>query len=170
MSPLEIAGLTIFILVLFIGIFSTIFGLPGTIIIFIDVLLYSLITGFEKIGIKILIILAILMILAECLDFALGMAGAVRFGSSKKGLWASAIGSIVGAILMTPYLMGLGVIIGAFAGGFIGVLMIELIRQQKLKPALRAGYGAIMGRIAGIFAKGILSLVMIIITLINIYS
>jgi uncharacterized protein YqgC (DUF456 family) len=170
LSPLEIAGLTIFIIVLFLGLFSIIFGLPGTVIIFIDVLLYAIITGFTKIGFKILIILVILMIIAEALEFLLGIAGAARFGASKKGAWASVIGSMIGAVIMTPIGMGLGTIVGVFIGGFIGTLMIELIRQQKMKPAWRAGFGAMLGRIAGIIAKGTLSIAMIVITLINIYS
>ncbi|MBN1382867.1 MAG: DUF456 domain-containing protein [Deltaproteobacteria bacterium] len=170
MSPLEIAGLTIFILVLLLGIFSIIFGFPGTVIIFIDVLIYAIITGFTKIGLKILIILAVLMIIAEVIEFFLGVAGAAKFGASNKGIWASIIGSIIGAMIMTPYLMGLGMIIGAFIGGFFGVLVVELIRQQGMRPAFRAGYGAFLGRVAGIFVKGILSIVMIVITLMNIYS
>ncbi|MBN1663538.1 MAG: DUF456 domain-containing protein [Deltaproteobacteria bacterium] len=170
MSPLEIAGLTIFILVLFAGLFSIIFGLPGTVIIFIDVLLYAAATGFMKIGFKILLILALLMILAEALEFLLGVMGAARFGASKKGLWASVIGSMIGAVVMTPFLMGIGAIIGVFLGGFSGTLIVELIQRQRIKPALRAGFGAVLGRIAGIIAKGTLSAAMIIITLIHIYS
>lgn len=170
MSPLEIAGLTIFILVLFAGFFSTLFGLPGTIIIFGDVLVYALATGFTKIGFKILFILAILMILAEAVEFFLGVWGAARFGASKSGIWASVIGGIIGAAVLTPVLMGLGLVIGAFAGAFIAVLIVELIRQQRMKPALRAGLGAVLGRIGGTLTKGALSIAMIIITLINIYS
>ena len=43
------------------------------------------VTGFERIGFKILITLLILSILAELADFAVGMAGAVKFGASRKG-------------------------------------------------------------------------------------
>lgn len=170
MSPFEVAGLTIFILILFIGIFSIIFGFPGTVIILIDVVVYSLITGFKTIGWKILIVLIILSILAETIDFMLGSVGAKKFGSSKKGIIASLIGAIAGAILMTPFLMGLGAVIGAFLGGFAGTFLVELIEQKKLKPAVRAGYGTLIGRIAGIFAKSFFALVMIIIILSKIYS
>lgn len=170
MSPFEVAGLTIFILVLFIGIFSIIFGFPGTVIILIDAVVYSLITGFKTIGWKILIVLIILSLLAETLDFMLGSAGAKRFGSSKKGIVASLIGGIAGAILMTPFLLGLGAVIGAFLGGFAGTFLVELIERKKLKPAVRAGYGNLIGRIAGIFAKSFFALVMIIIILSTIYS
>jgi hypothetical protein len=39
-----------------------------------------------------------------------------------------------------------------------------------LKPALRAGYGVIMGRFAGMFVKGFFALAMVTIALTTIYS
>jgi hypothetical protein len=53
LSPFEIAGLTVFILVLFLGVFLTVFGLPGTVLILIDVVAYALLTGFAQIGFKV---------------------------------------------------------------------------------------------------------------------
>jgi len=170
LSPLEIAGITLFLLVLFAGIFSIVFGLPGTVIILIDAILYALFTGFDKIGIKVLIILLVISLLAEALDFALGIAGAARYGTSGKGIWASLIGGVTGAIVMTPVLYGFGAIMGSFLGGFAGVLIVELIHQSQLKPALRAGYGVMLGRFTGMLVKGILALVMVTITLTTIYS
>ncbi len=92
MSPLEIGGLTLFILVLLFGAFSILFGLPGTVIILIDAFLFAAVTGFEKIGFKILVTLLVLSVLAELADFAVGMAGAVKFGSSRAGFWAFLLG------------------------------------------------------------------------------
>ena len=108
MSPWEIGGLTLFILVLLFGTFSILFGFPGTVIIFIDAFLYAAVTGFERIGFKILIALLTLSALAEVTDFAVGMAGAVKFGASRKGLWAFLAGGLIGALLLTPFLLGLG--------------------------------------------------------------
>lgn len=170
MTTLEIAGLTIFILVLFVGIFSIIFGIPGTVIILIDAILYATFTGFDKIGIKVLLLLLVISLLAEALDFALGMAGAARFGTSRKGIWVSVIGGFIGAIIMTPILYGFGTIVGSFLGGYTGILITELIHQRQLKPALRAGYGMLLGRFTGMLVKGFFALVMIIITLTNIFS
>ncbi len=170
MTPLETVALSIFILVLFVGIFSTVFGIPGTVIILMDVILYAFITGFEKIGLKILIILVIISILAEAIDFAFGMAGAAKLGVSKQLIWIAVISSFVGAIVLTPVLFGLGTVIGIFLGGFGGVLIVEIIRQSMLKPALRAGYRAILGRVAGTLVKGFCAITMTIISLSNIYS
>lgn len=170
MTPLEIGGLTLFILVLLFGAFSILFGFPGTVIIFIDALVYSVITGFDKIGIKILLTLFILSVLAEVADFAAGMAGAVKFGVSRKGFWAFTIGGFIGALLMTPFFLGLGLLVGTFLGGLIAILTVELMARNKLKPTLRAAYGAILGRVAGICVKGFFALIMVIITLTSIYS
>lgn len=170
MPAIEIAGLTIFILVLFLGLFSIIFGLPGTILILLDALVYGAVTGFDQIGFKVILALLLLAAVAEALEFFLGMSAALQSGLSVKGFWASLMGGIVGAMVMTPFFLGLGTLLGAFIGGFGGVFFVELIHQGRLKPAFRAGYGAIMGRVAGTLAKGFLATVMVVITLTNIYS
>ena len=170
MTPLEVGGLTLFILVLLLGTFSILFGFPGTVIIFIDAFVYGAITGFEKIGLKILIVLLVLSVLAEVADFAVSMAGAVKFGVSRRGFWAFTVGGFVGALLMTPLFFGLGLLIGTFLGGFIAMLSVELLARSKIKPTLRATYGAILGRVAGIFVKGAFALIIVIVTLTSIYS
>jgi uncharacterized protein len=170
LTPLEVGGLTLFILVLLLGTFSILFGFPGTVIILIDVFLYGAITGFEKIGLKILMVLLVLAVLAEVADFAVSMAGAVKFGVSRKGFWAFTVGGFVGALLLTPLFLGLGLLIGTFLGGFIAMLIVELLARNRIKPTLRASYGAILGRVAGIFVKGVFALIMVIVTLTNIYS
>lgn len=170
MASIEFLGTSLFILVLIIGGFSTLFGIPGTVIILIDNLIYALFTGFERIGGKILITLLILSVLAELSEFAVGMGGAAKFGASKKSLTASVIGGIIGAVLLSPFMLGLGAIMGAFFGGFAGVFVVELLRQSRLKPSLRAAWGTIIGRAAGICVKGAFALVMTAISLASIYN
>jgi hypothetical protein len=170
LPPLEIAGLTAFILVLLFGIVSILFGLPGTVVILLDAFVYAAVTGFERIGFKTLLILLILSVLAEIADFAVGMAGAVKFGSSRAGFMAFLVGGLIGAWLMTPFLLGLGIIAGVFFGGFVGMLAAELIRQGRMKPTIRETTGAILGRAAGILVKGFFALIMVVITLTSVYS
>ncbi len=169
MPLLEATGLTIFVIILFIGVFSIIFGFPGTFLILGDVVAYALITGFEKIGWKIIVTLVVLSLLAEVVDFLMGIAGVRKYGSSKTGIVLSIIGGIIGAILMVPLLMGLGAVIGVFLGGFVGAFLGEYFEERKLKPSFRAGYGALMGKIAGVLVKGSLAIVMIVITMSALY-
>jgi uncharacterized protein YqgC (DUF456 family) len=170
LSPFEIAGLTVFILILFLGIFLTVFGLPGAVLILIDVVAYALLTGFAQIGFKVILILAAMAVVAELLDFWLGMAGAVSFGASRGGMWAALFGSLAGAVILTPYFLGLGALIGIFLGGGAAVFSVEMIKRRKLKPAFRASVGAMLGRMAGIAVKGVLSIAMVAVTLFHIYS
>jgi uncharacterized protein YqgC (DUF456 family) len=170
LSPLEIGGLSLFILVMLFGIFSIPFGLPGSIIILADAFLYATVTRFEAIGPRILITLLVLAILAESADVAAGMAGAVKFGISRRGLWAFLFGGICGAFLLTPLLLGLGLIVGIFLGGFSAFLIVELLKRNRLKPSLRVPAGAILARVAGICVKGFFALIMVIITLTGVYS
>lgn len=170
MSPLEIAGITLFILILFAGIFSVVFGLPGTVIILIDAVLYALFTKFDQIGVEVLLILLLISLFAEAIDFAMGMTSRARLGAHGKGVWVPVTGGLIGAIIMTQAILGLGAFAGIFLGGFAGVVLMELIHQSRLKPARRDGYGIILGRFAGMFIKGFCALVMIVISLTNIYS
>jgi uncharacterized protein len=170
LSPFEIAGLTIFILILFTGIFLTLFGFPGTVLILMDVIGYAILTGFSPIGFKLLLLLLLMAVVAELLDFGLGMAGAVRFGSSRRGMWAALIGSIAGVMLLTPFFLGLGTLVGIFLGGGVAVFIVEMIQRRKLKPAFRASIGAVLGRTTGIVVKGVFAVIMVAITLYHIYS
>ena len=170
MPTIELAGLTIFILLLFAGVYLTIFGLPGTILILFDVFFYALLTGFDRIGFKAIVILAVMTIVAEALGFTLEMTSTYRFGPSLKGMLASLIGALLGALALTPALWGLGTLMGIFLGGFSGFLILELIRQGRLKPAFRASSGAIITTAAAIFTKGSFAVAMTVVTLSNIYS
>lgn len=170
MSPLETAGLTIFVLILFSGMFLTIFGLPGSVIIFLNVLAYTLVSGFKKTGWQILLVLLLLAVISEAVELFLGASGIPNFGSSKKGVWAAIVGGMIGSLCLTGYLLGLGIMIGIFLGGFTGVILFELKQEQRLKPALRTTAAAMTARIAGTAFKGSICIFMAAIVFLQIYS
>ncbi len=170
MPPLEMTGLTIFILVLFAGVYVSTIGLAGTFLILADVFFYSLATGFSKIGLKIIVLLVLLALLAEALSLTTEMASKVRLVPSWKGFVASLAGGLVGALCLTPLLLGLGVLLGILLGSFTGFFLCELFRQRRSKPTFRASSGAMLASAAGMFAKGSLALIMTIVTLNSIYS
>jgi len=170
MPALELTGLTIFILLLFTGIYGAVIGLPGTILILGSVFFYALLTGFQKIGIGAIVLLILLTIVAEGIGFAVEFMNKIRFGPSIAGIMTSLAGSLLGALCLTPLLWGLGTLMGIFLGGFTGFFLTELIRQSKLKPAHRVSARTMLTSAAGIFAKGSCALVMTVVTLLNIYS
>ncbi len=76
-------------LVMFAGLFSIISGLPGTIIILAAAVVYSLVTGFGILGLKVLGVLAVIAAVTESLDVLFIMNGARGPGFSKAGLFSS---------------------------------------------------------------------------------
>jgi len=163
------AGLVIFILILFAGIFLNFFGLPGTVVIFFDVLFYAIFTGFDHVGLKIILFLLITTIIAETIDF-LVMAGRYQPMISTKSFGAAAIGAVGGAFLLTPFFWGPGTWGGFFLGGLAAVLTVEFIHQSKLKAPFRTPGRAILAMIGGKMVKGLIALFMIAFSLSNIYS
>jgi len=163
------AGFTVFILILFAGIFLNFFGLPGTVVIFFDVLFYIIFTGFDHVGSKIILFLLISTIIAETIDFLI-MAGRYQPMTSKKSFGATAIGAVIGAFLLTPFFGGPGIWVGFFGGGLAGVLTVEFIHQSKLKAPFRTPGRAIIAMIGGKMVKGLIALFMIAFSLSNIYS
>jgi hypothetical protein len=164
------AGFTVFILILFAGIFLNLFGLPGTVVIFFDVLLYAIFTGFDRVGWQMILFLLISAVAAETIDFFLVMGETPQPAASRKSIGAAALGAITGALLLTPFYWGPGTWIGFFLGGLAGILIMEIIRQYKLKAPYRTLNQTIFAMAGKKIAKGFIALCMIAFSLSNIYS
>jgi len=166
------AGFTIFILILFSGIFLNLFGLPGTVVIFFDVLLYALFTGFENVGLKIILFLFFSAAIAETIEFFWVVSETPQQQTShpRKSLKAAALGALLGACLLTPFFWGPGMWTGFLLGGLAGILIVEMIRQYQLKPPNRTLNSVIFNMVGKNMVKGFISLCMIAFSLSNIYS
>jgi hypothetical protein len=167
---LAAAGFVVFIGVLFIGIYLTLFGLPGNLLIFLDVLIYALLTDLAIFGWKVLLFLFVVAIVAEAIDVLLGMTQTHKVPVIKQSLWGAAIGAACGMAVLTPFFWGPGVWGGFFLGGLAGLVIMELFRQSRLKvpyQALPSTFAAMIGKKA---LKGLFALTMIVVSLSNIYS
>ena len=133
------------------------FGLPGIGVIFGSALLYALATQFNAISLNWILVLGVLTILGETADNWLMAAGAKRFGASTAAAWLSLLGGFLGALILGPLLAVvlnvIGPVAGAFLGAFISVVLYEHRQKQNWREALRAGWGTLLGRVAGIALK-----------------
>jgi uncharacterized protein YqgC (DUF456 family) len=149
------------------GIVSIPFGFPGTIVILASILVYALATHFAAgIGVPLFVILCILTVIAETADNWLSAVAGRRYGASTGSIWLSFIGGVGGAILIggpISLIFGpLGPIIGGFVGAFVIVVAHELYVQKSFIEALHAGWGTLLGRMAGMILKVVISAAMII--------
>lgn len=170
MSAFAGVGFTVFILLLFIGIYLSVLGLPGTVVIFLDVLTYAAVTGFDRIGFKIILFLLVFSLIAETIDFLMDMAGALRPMPTKNNFFVSAIGAIGGSFILTPFLWAIGAFGGFFLGCFAGMIIMEFHRQSKLQSPFKAPNRAVFAMLGGKIIKGSITLVMIAVSLSHIYS
>ncbi len=170
MSSLATAGFVVFILLLFVGIYLSLFGLPGTILIFLDVLLYALFTDFAQVNWKVLLFLLVVALLSEAIDFWAGSTDAHKPLVTGKSIWGTALGAVTGMLILTPVLWGLGVWGGFFLGGLAGLLLMEWLRQSRLKIPDQATHGALLAMMGIKAVKGVFALIMIFVSLSNIYS
>ena len=166
---MNIIVLTIYSLLSIAGLFFVFIGLPGNFIILILSTALAWYYNFEIIKIKILIVLLVLAILGEVLEFALGIIGSKKRKSSNKAIIGSIIFSILGAILFAPVFFGFGAIIGAFAGAFTGAFVIEYLNKRNTNAAYQSGIGAFRGRLGGTLVKGVIGVTMITITLLQVF-
>jgi uncharacterized protein YqgC (DUF456 family) len=122
--------------------------LPGPPLSYIGLLLLHF-TEHYQFSERFLIIWAVVTVLVYALDYVIPIWGTRRYGGSKRGVWGSIIGLIVGLFFFPPF----GIIIGPFAGAVLG----ELSSGKDSGYALRSGFGSFVGFLAGTLLKLITS-------------
>jgi len=151
--------LALFGLVGFSAIFFTTFG---TFLIFIGTFLFALLTGFAIITMKWLVLLLILYLAGEALEYIFIIVGTKGFGGSNWAVLGALCGGILGALLI-PGLLGVSLIMATFLGVFLGACLIELFVHKNLGRSLKAATGSLIGRGASIIIKVVIALMMFII-------
>lgn len=134
------------------GILLIPFGLPGLWLQIGSLALFAWWTGFATVGLLPVGVVIVLGLVAEWLEFALGGRYARRFGGGKRAAWGAILGGVAGALIGVP-LPIVGSIIGAFAGAFVGAALGELSTGRGAHGALRAGWGALLGRLVATALK-----------------
>lgn len=170
MSPLDAFGLIIFMLLLFLGIFLCIHGLPGMVLIVADVLVYAIISGFNEIGWKVVLAIGLVAVVMEIADVFFSMKGSPRFSPSLQTVVFSFAGSCFFALLLTPVFLIAGLLGGFFLGGLFGMLLALMIQESKVKPSYRMTFSVLIGRAATLFLKGSVATVLVFFTLLSSYN
>jgi uncharacterized protein len=117
--------------------------LPGIPLSYLGIVLVHL-TGRYEFSNQFLIVWAIIVIVVQLLDNFLPVITTRKFGGSKKGVWGSSIGLIVGLFIGPA-----GVIAGPFIGAFVG----ELLAGKQSHLAFKAAFGSFLGLIVGTLGK-----------------
>lgn len=134
------------------SLFLLVLGLPGNWVIFGLTLAWSFISeaGF---GWQFFAVFFGLAALGEAMEFAAGHFGGKRFGGTGKGSIGGIIGALLLGIFCAPLMFGLGALLGALGGGFLGSFLFEKLHGMETSRALKAAFGTMLGRFGGFLAK-----------------
>ena len=135
-------------------------GMPGTFLIIIGAAVYNLIHWSMAVSLPILGVLLMLAVLAEVLEYILGMKLAEKRGTSRPAVYGAIIGGIVGTFAGVPVPV-IGSVIGLFVGVFAGAFVFELVLKKELPAAFYSAMGAFYGRLGAIFVKLLIGALMI---------
>ena len=149
---MDILLISISVLLILIGILGSIIPiLPGPPIAFGGLLLVHF-TSNHPFSVEFLILFGALAILSAVIDNVLPIYATKKFNGSKKGVWGSAIGLIIGLFFFPPF----GIIIGPMLGAFVGEILDGKSPNNSVKPA----FGSLIGFLSSIFLRFALSIVM----------
>lgn len=139
-------------------------GLPGLWVMVLAVAGYGWLTGFHAIGPWTILIVVALAAVGEIVEAWLGFGLARRYGGSKRAGWGALVGGLAGAVIGVPVPV-IGSVIGAFIGSFAGAVIFEYTKSAAAGMAVRAGWGALLGRAAATAAKMAVGLVIAVVSL-----
>lgn len=140
------------------------FGLPGLWIQVGALAVYGWATDFATVGLYPLLAVGLLALLAELAEFLLAGRMARRYGGGRRAAVGALLGGVVGALLGVPVPL-LGSVIGAMLGSFAGAALLELTTGRGATPAVRVGWGALVGRVVAVAMKGGLGVVIAVLVL-----
>ncbi len=138
------------------------FGLPGLWVMVAGIVGYGWLTDFRSVGVATIGAVLGLAFLGEIVEWWLGFRLTRTFGGSRRSAWGALVGGIVGAVLGVPVPI-VGSVIGAFLGSFAGAALFEYSLSRTTGTAVRAGWGAVVGRAAAAAAKIALGIVIAVI-------
>lgn len=153
MSVEEMTGLGLAWLVMFIGLAGAILpGLPSTPIVLLGAIGHKMYFGDQGSSWWMLGFLTLLTVVSLVLDYVASVVGARKLGATKWGVIGAIVGAMVG-LFFPP--------IGLFAGPFVGALALEVVAGRGLRDSTKAGFGAVLGVLAGALGKILFSIVML---------
>jgi uncharacterized protein len=135
-------------------------ALPGTVLIFVGLLIVASADGFDRVGMWPLILIGVIGVLSYAVDFVAAALGAKGVGASPRAVVGAALGTLLGLPLGLP-----GVIFGPLAGALIG----EWSAHRDWRRAGRVGMAAWIGFLIGTAVKVALAFSMVAIFLLAVF-
>lgn len=150
------------LLAMLVGLFGLIVPIfPGVTIIWLAGLIYGIVTGFDTLGIVIMVLITVGLIAGVTIDNVLMGAGARMGGASWLTIAAAIVAGIAGTIFFPPF--------GGFIAVPVAIFLLELLRKREVDDAWRATRGLALGWGLSFLVRFGIGLVMIALWLIWVF-
>lgn len=157
MIPGSIASSALFIVslvVMAIGLVSIIVPfLPGTLVIWLGIMIYGLGTNFTVINLQLLMTVSILAIGTIFLDYVMAIWGHRKYHGSLWGICGAVLGGFIGSMF--------GNFLGFVLGPILGAVLFEILRGRDNIFSIKTERFTIVGYIGGMLVKFSVSIAMI---------
>ena len=110
-----------------------------------------------------LVVTAAVAVVITVFDYVMPALSTKRYGGSKHGIWGCNIGLLFSLFGLPIGPTGL---VGLVFWPFVGALVGEYIKQQDLKPALRAAWGAFIGFLSGTLMKVVYCVALLVVVIV----
>lgn len=155
MTWLNLTAHVVIALIFLVGLVGSLLpAMPGSLVIWIGVLIHKLWMGDFSVSWQIVVLTGVITAFGLIADFVFGYWGAKQFGAT----WRGAVGAVIGALLglfIPPPLFWL--IFGPIVGAVVG----ELTAGRDIKAGGKAGIGTLIGGVLAFAVKFGLSLCVI---------
>lgn len=119
--------------------------LPGILLIWLTVLAYAIVDGFEAIGWISFIFITLLAIAAGTADIWMSSLGAKKGGAARRAMFFGLIGGIVGFFLFGFLVPIVGNLVGSIVGYAAGVFLGQYHKYRDWSMARKASLGGVVG-------------------------
>ncbi len=137
-----------------IGLFSLLFYIiPGLTIIWLAILVYGLVSGFNLASGILFGVITLLMIGGNLIDNLLMGSEARKTGASWISILVALVAGVAGTFLLPPF--------GGLLFAAIGILIVEWIRKKNLKDGLKSTGGILKGCGLSVVSRFLIGVVMI---------
>jgi uncharacterized protein YqgC (DUF456 family) len=134
-------------------------GLPG---VWIMILVLAAGTWAGEVSAGLFVALLMLALLAELAEWAAVDRVGRRWGGTRRTFWGALVGGILGAIVGVPVPV-VGSVLGVFVGTMAGAAVASWSEARHGPTALRAGWGALLGRAVAVALKTTAGLLILIV-------
>jgi uncharacterized protein YqgC (DUF456 family) len=147
MTWLEYTALAVSSVIFLIGLAASLLPVvPGSLIVWMGVIVHKLWMGDASVAWKIVLITGVLTLIGQLADLVMGIWGARKFGATWKGAVGALLGAVIGFFIPPPLFW---LIVGPVIGAIIG----ELAAGRSFKAGSKAGFGTVVGSIVAFALK-----------------